>query len=379
MNPPYRRAILGVALSLLMLGAVPSVVLAAQPSCGDTLLVNTTLTANLDCSGYNGTALTMGAPDIVLNLNGKTITGPAGDEGWVGVDTNSYNRTTIRNGKINHYRYGVLVNDSNKTVVKGIQMLGENNNDYGVFMTYSNKSVLKNLNISGVRYGVKAEYGAQNTIMTSTLQGDLGNGMGLWLYQEARDTVSGNQFRGYEGVYDYGSQRTVYTANASNNNTFGYYTDCDGQGTVVMTNNTANGNSTYGFYANSCYTLDHPIDDYIGSRFVGNSATNGGGYGFYTEYSYNELWRENVSTDNGSNGFYFWYPSTARIVYNTSLRNDNTGFYVGSNYTYYNVDRISFNTARRNANYGFFADFGAPGDANVSKLNTPNYCYNVDC
>ena len=82
MNPPYRRMALSVILALGVLGAIPGVALAAQPSCGDTLYVNTTLTGDLDCSAYGGTALYMGKKGITLNLNGYTIWGFTGDDGY---------------------------------------------------------------------------------------------------------------------------------------------------------------------------------------------------------------------------------------------------------------------------------------------------------
>ncbi len=85
MKPAYTRAALGVALALGMLGVVPGVAFAANPSCGDTLYANKTLTADLDCSGYGGTALYMGKKGIVLNLNGHTIWGPTGDDNASGV------------------------------------------------------------------------------------------------------------------------------------------------------------------------------------------------------------------------------------------------------------------------------------------------------
>ena len=110
--------------------------MAAQPTCGQTLTTNTTLTADLDCSGYGGTALYMGANSIVLNLNGHTIWGPTGNEGQYGVYTDGYNRTTIKNGSINHYYIGAYLNGSNRTLVQNVEMAGENADDYGVYIDY---------------------------------------------------------------------------------------------------------------------------------------------------------------------------------------------------------------------------------------------------
>jgi len=48
---------------------------ATTVSCGDTLTLSTTLTADLNCSGLpaGGTALTVAGDHITLDLNGHTI------------------------------------------------------------------------------------------------------------------------------------------------------------------------------------------------------------------------------------------------------------------------------------------------------------------
>ncbi len=200
----------------------------------------------------------------------------------------------------------------------------------------------------------------------------------MYPYQTTHNTVSNNTLHGDDyGAYEYQSHRNVYSGNTANNGNYGFYLNCDGYGQVTVTGNTANNNDSTGFYVDECYVVDHPVDGFIGSRIVGNTA-NGNGYGFEDYDSYNELWRMNVANDNDNDGFYFDYPSNYRIVYNTALRNDSSGFYIDDNYSYYNVEKVSFNTARRNDSYGFYAAYGAPGADNVATLNSPN-CYNVDC
>ena len=60
-----RRMALGAVLSLGLLGMIPGVAFAAQPSCGDTITTNTTLTGNLNCSAVADDGLTFGADGIV--------------------------------------------------------------------------------------------------------------------------------------------------------------------------------------------------------------------------------------------------------------------------------------------------------------------------
>ena len=68
-------------------------------SCGDTLTSDTTLTANLACSG---TALVVGADGITIDLNGYTI---SGDGTGLGIDnTGGYDNVTIKNGTITGFQ-----------------------------------------------------------------------------------------------------------------------------------------------------------------------------------------------------------------------------------------------------------------------------------
>ncbi len=379
MKTGYRQVVLGATLALLALSALPVAVLAGgQPICGATLFSNTTLTANLDCSGYSGNALTMGANGITLNLNGKTITGPAGDEGYFGVDTDNFHRTTIRNGRIDHYYIGVYLDGSNRTLVQNIQMTGENNGDYGVLVDRGVRNTLNLLNISGVETGVYAQYDSLLKVTNSTLSGNLSSGEGIYLYRTSADTVSNNHVTAYYGTYELQSHRSTYSGNTATGGTYGFYFDCDGYGEVRVTGNTATNADSAAFSLNECYTIDHPVDGYIGTRVLGNTGT-GSGYGFESYDSYNELWRNNVGNDNEHDGFWFEDPSGYRIVYNTALRNDSNGFTLYSNGGVDNVERFSFNTARRNDVYGFEATYPAPGDDNVATLNGVKNCVRVSC
>jgi len=377
-NKAY-RATIGAVLALGLLSAVPAAVMAAPLTCGTTLTTSRTLSADLDCSGYSGNALTMGANGLVLNLNGHKIWGPTGDEGDYGVDTDGYNGTTIKNGTINHYYAGVYVNGSNRTLVQSMTFNGENNGDYGVYVSYGVRNTLANVTTDGTEIGVYAEYGASLTIKNSTLRGDTSNsdGYGLYLYEDTGDNVTSNHFTGYYGAYDYESHRQTYTGNTSNNNYYGIYLDCESYGTANASGNTTNGNY-YGMYIYECYVVDHPLDGYIASRITGNTA-NGNVTGFYDYYSINSLYKSNTANDNSDDGFYFDYPANISINYNVARRNGDSGIEISDNYSWYNVNTLNYNTAIKNA-YGLYAGYGVPdATGNTVSGNTSLNCYNVDC
>src|SRR5437867_4217274 len=96
--------------------------LSPQPGCGDTLYANTTLSADVDCSGYNGTALYMGKNGITLDLNKHTIWGFTGNDSRDGVDTNGYNMDTITNGTIANFGDDVYLYYSSNTKVTKLKL-----------------------------------------------------------------------------------------------------------------------------------------------------------------------------------------------------------------------------------------------------------------
>lgn len=378
MDPPYRRLALGVTLALCLLGMVPGVVFAAQPVCGQTLTSNTTLTADLDCSGYAGTALHMGANGVVLNLNGHTLWGPVPPNGYTGVDTDQYNRTTVRNGKITDYGRAVHLDRSNRTTVSGLDIDGNDTDGaYGVYEDYGVNNVLSNLEVSDVSRGAYLNHSAGTTLKNSDLTA---SSWAVYLDQTSKTVVTNNSIHSADyGIYDYEGWRNKYSDNTANGGVYGFYIQCDGYGPVTMSGNTANNNSTYGFYLTECYEVGHPVIGYTGgSHITGNTANNNSSYGFYSDSSYNEVWKGNVANDNDSHGFYWDYPSNARIVSNSARRNDGSGFYIDDNYSYYNVDDLAFNTARGNGDYGFYAGYGAPSHDNVA-VNNSSACSNIDC
>jgi len=369
------RVVLGAAVSFGMLAMVPGVALAASPACGDTITSNTTLSADMDCSGYAGDALSFGANKITLNLNGHTITGPAGYDGYSGIDTDGYKKGTITNGTIANYTYGVDLDSSNRMTVSKLTISGENDgSDSGIYLYGGVSNVINKVTVTGVEDGLYLEDGASTQVTNNTVSA---TDDGLYAEYETADTISNNKFTADNAVYDDYSQRQTYSNNTAVGTTYGFYLDCDGYGKVTLSGNTANNTTSYGFYVYECYDdANYAGGPGTGSQITGNTANNGD-YGFYDYYGYNEVWKNNTANDNSGYGFYFEYSASAKATGNTALRNDE-GFYLEENYSYENFYDFSSNTAKKNTDYGFYAEYGTPGSGNVAKKNGTN-CYNVDC
>src|SRR6186713_3256192 len=109
--------------------------LAISPSCGQVITQNVILTSNLNCAESDG--LIVGASDIVVDLNGHTISGPDVDSDTktsskVGVMIPNMNNVVVQDGTIQGFQAGILMTGSQNVEVKGIVA---KNNQIGLFST----------------------------------------------------------------------------------------------------------------------------------------------------------------------------------------------------------------------------------------------------
>jgi parallel beta-helix repeat protein len=106
-----------LALSFSLVTAVP---VAANPSWGDTLTVDTTLDSDLNGLG---TALIIGADGITLNLNGHTI---SGDSTGYGVDnTGGYDDVTVKDGTIDGFGQGIRAEGASGFTLEDLSFSGD--------------------------------------------------------------------------------------------------------------------------------------------------------------------------------------------------------------------------------------------------------------
>jgi hypothetical protein len=91
---------------------------AAQPTCGQTITQDTTLTADLNCSSYDGYALTIGAPGITVDLGGHELVA------WQGILNQGHDDVTIRNGSILSEFGSIRLEGVERNVVRAIDTNG---------------------------------------------------------------------------------------------------------------------------------------------------------------------------------------------------------------------------------------------------------------
>ena len=107
--------------------------LALSPSCGQVITQNVVLTSNLNCADTDG--LIVNAGDIVIDLNGHTISGPDVDSDTqtsskVGIMIPNVNNVVVQDGPIEGFQAGILMTGSQNVEVKGMVV---KNNQIGLF------------------------------------------------------------------------------------------------------------------------------------------------------------------------------------------------------------------------------------------------------
>ena len=152
---------------------------AANPACGQTLTHSVKLTANMDCSGYDGTALIVGRGHITINLNGHTLIGSGGSSLRHGIDNSSgWSNVTIKNGTVKNFNedivdyyamrprilhvhtindgsgdyIGVDVEESQSGLIRGVVTTGESK--YAIYLEDNNRVDVSRTHASGATFGI---------------------------------------------------------------------------------------------------------------------------------------------------------------------------------------------------------------------------------
>ena len=150
--------------------------LAISPSCGQVITQNVVLTSNLNCADSDG--LIVGASDIVIDLNGHTISGPDVDSqektsSKVGVMIPNMNNVVVQDGTIQGFQAGILMTGSQNVEIKGIV---SKDNQIGAFSTGASivnvhLSILMNNQIGFAGHSTQQATIENNNLYQNTLAG----------------------------------------------------------------------------------------------------------------------------------------------------------------------------------------------------------------
>jgi parallel beta-helix repeat protein len=320
----YFKGTVGIALALSISATSRAL---ADPSCGDTLTADVTLSADLTCTnpGYDG--LIIGGNGVTLDLNGHTITGP----GIVGIRIVGANATVINTAK----RPGTI---------KGF--------GYGVYLNPTQGARVVRLTLTGNGKGIEAGFAHSNIISGNVISGNSQDGIRLgasshnWI---GGNTVSKNDFG--IALADGSDANIVSGNNVSKNRNFGIDVFCGSDSNIILHNSVTK--TTAG--------EAHGIIVRSGSdetKVKGNAANLNAGDGIHVDVG-----GECQNSDDNV------MPINTDIAENTANRNGDDGIEVEIEVDMTSNTTIRDNTANVNGDYGIEAPSTCDGGGNVAKRN----------
>ena len=279
-----------LALALAVLGATRA---EAAAVCGQTITVDTTLTANLSCQGDG---IVIGAPNVTLDLGGYTITGD-GELRDSGVNNEAgHAGVKITNGAVTGFGEGVLLTRAAANRVTGLQASG---NHLGVVLDSSSNNVLKRIEAT------------KNLID------------GIFLVRSSHNKLVRNAINDNEdhGILLLGSTRNLLKRNKTNRNLEG----------IDVKSTEAEGESSR-------------------NRIQKNRAIGNSDEGIELTGSDRNTVRANKASVNGGYGFLVVGPAVAnKLKRNKATHNERDGIVVGPEG---DKTRLSGNRARKNRGDG---------------------------
>ena len=145
-----------------------------------------------DLTDCLGEGLVIGAPNIVVDLNGHTIDGPdyllgnitGQEEGFpAGIRVSGHDNVIVRNGTVQQFGWGVLLTaGTTRTVVEGLTVLGNATSGIELFDADNGRTgnTIRNNIVNDNELGISLTAGAQNSVIEgNTIRGSLGEALFL--------------------------------------------------------------------------------------------------------------------------------------------------------------------------------------------------------
>ena len=357
-------------------------------SCGDTVMGNYTLPANLSCTGHG---LLIGANSITLDGGGYTITGDGG-AGDNGVYYNGKSYSTTTNFIVTNFGTGIRLDESDHNAL--ISNTANSNNSAGYKVVDSSSNTLTgntaNSNyIYGFYISASSMEATSNTLTNNTANSN--NSYGFFLQAATSNTLTSNTANSnvISGFYftSASNSNTLTSNTANSNNSTGF--NFDGAASTILTSNTANYNHAAGIglygSASSVLTSNTMSDNdenlvVFGSTnaqyniSINNTNLVGGKpvYYFYNQHGTAEtplvydgdsgdigmFWaisssyltvRDATLSANNSVGVYF-INTTSSLIHNITANSYATGIKLVSS----DDNTLSNNTANLNYSYGIY-------------------------
>lgn len=167
-----------------------------------------TLTRDLESGS---TCFRISAENVTLDLNNHVLRGD-GDLGDYGIVVERYDRAVIKNGIVQNFYIGILLNDSQDSRIQDNQI--ERNFDSGLVVFAGAKDVIQdNLFFANSYYGIKLVSGSDHQILRNTIYENFDSG--LFLQSSSGNMISDNILNenSWNGISLYRSSRNVLKGN----------------------------------------------------------------------------------------------------------------------------------------------------------------------
>lgn len=231
---------------------------ASALACGAAVDHDVKLHTDLDCSAFAGDALEIADDHVTVDLNGHKLIGP--DDTYAGIDGNGeFDDLTVKDGTIKGFGYSIVLTRNRGVTLSHLKIkLEENNEHYGVYggelpHLHASHLVIDNALYAFYIYSSKKDTRLSHSRVTGSDPGDT--------YAVYIGTASDSNYTGVVddvqangalyGFYLYGpSTGFKLTDSVANNGGDGFYiSNAQDQREYTLSDNTANGNVGYGFYA----------------------------------------------------------------------------------------------------------------------------------
>lgn len=372
------RVCLPAAMLFVLLPGVAAARTAAAPTCGATITTSITLHAALNCSAGGTNGLNVGANGIVIKLNGFSIIGAGGADGYYGIYNNGYNNVRVngrnkitgKNGKIRNFAYDYVSSNAQGERVANVRLVLDGSKNYvGLSTHYGTGNIYSYDTVTNAANGFEVS-GSGNKFVHNTLTG---NGNGASVGAAFNDTWTANNFSYNAGIgyyhYLYDGTTTLTGNTASHNGNVGFQLVC-GSGHAVVKNNIANYNGGGGISSIGNDVYCSP------STFTGNKTNRNVGAGIFSQNEANATFNLNRANANTTYGFAFAVPFGYVITANASNGNGSDGVYLyatsGSS-----PSQVANNSSSSNGGYGYNADALVTGSGNTGSTNTSGLFNNV--
>lgn len=221
--------------------ATPPAPSAATVTCGQVIMESIVL--QNDLLGCPGEGLVVGASNLIIDLNGHTISSglaiePGEEDGLVaGIRNSGHSNVIVRNGAIRNFGYGVrLLAGARYNVVENMTLI--NNINAGLELFDADDGRNGNLihhnvfQLNGT--GVQITSGSENSVVESnSFTGNVG--VAIYMYDSSGHRIANNTVTGETGNPLLDSDGGIYLESASDNEIIGNSLSDTGDAAILLT------------------------------------------------------------------------------------------------------------------------------------------------